>query len=166
MTEYRYEIDGKSYVQRALVLGQVRQLMTEMQGLAINPAAGSAGMIAALASSGQLERVLAVALNPEGVDLRAKDIDALAKELEFGITPEQIVQVVEDFFDCNPTASLLEKLIGTMGKISQSLPAGMRTGSNLLFASLPTGTSLDETPSSGDSPPGSADPTSGTGDGS
>lgn len=165
MAEYTYEIGGEKFVQRPLVLGQVRQLIAEISPLGgVNPDAGKAEIIAALIQCGQLERVLAVVLTPEGEDLRNKNIDALALEIEFGITPETIVRVIEDFFDCNPTASLLEKLVGVIAKVRQQLPdlKTIPTGSNLSSVSLPTETSPDETPSSGDSPPPSADPISGT----
>lgn len=165
MEKCTYDIGGKTYVQRPLVLGQVRQLMAEISPLGgINPEAGRAEVITALIQCSQLERVLAVVLSPEGEDLRTKDIDALAREVEFGITPETIVQVVEDFFDCNPTASLLQKLIGVIVKVRQLMPGleTIQTGSNPSSVSSPTEISREETPSSGDSPLPNADPTFGT----
>ncbi|WP_298434585.1 hypothetical protein [Geobacter sp.] len=156
--EKRYEIDGKVYLQRPLVLGQIRQLMPILEGVAIHPQSDAMQLIGALGD--KMPKALAVVLTPEGTSVRDKDLQALAEEIEFGISPEQVFVVVEDFFDCNPIASLLEKLSGAMVKIVAKLP--QKIGSSPSSASSPTETLPAGTLFFGDSPPESADPISDT----
>jgi hypothetical protein len=53
------------------------------------------------------------------VYLKDRDLDALAAELEFNIDPGTAMQVIEDFFDCNPIASLFERFAGMTEKFSR-----------------------------------------------
>jgi hypothetical protein len=76
----------------------------------------------------KLPIVLAVVLTEKGFSPREKVITEVASEFEFDIELETIIKVIEDFFDCNPIASFLErinKLVGEMttevDKISQKL---------------------------------------------
>lgn len=132
-----YEIDGTTYEQRPMVLGQIRQLMSVLQGLKIPADGGSLQVIAAL--GGRLGEALAVVLTEQGKSLRGKDLAALATELEFTISPDQTIDVVEDFFTCNPIASLLQRLTTAMGGITGGM-MGMVTGSK-----TPASSSLEET---------------------
>lgn len=154
MTEKKYDIGGKIYIQRPLVLGQVRQLLEILKGITIPADADTLGMIEAV--GGRLPKALAAILNPEGIPLREKDLDAIAAELEFAITPEQIFEVAEDFFDCNPLQSLLQKLGMAAGTITAQM--AQVTALKPFASSLPAGTSPVETQSSGDSLLPSASP--------
>ncbi|HSW39898.1 MAG TPA: hypothetical protein VLL97_10440 [Acidobacteriota bacterium] len=146
--ELFYEIDGKTYVQRPLVLGQLRQLLGVLKGVTIPTALDAMGLVNAL--SGHLPRALAVVLTPAGISPRDKDIDALASEIEFAITPEQVFEVVDGFFGCNPLPSLLKRLGMVAGNITaQMTPATESMPS--VFHSQPA-TLPGETPSSGDTP--------------
>jgi hypothetical protein len=141
-----YEIGDKKYEQRPLVLGQIRQLQEVIQGMRLDPAAGNIGLITALGD--KMPQALAVVLIPEGVAPKDKDLAALAKDIEFTIFPEQIFEVVNDFFTCNPMQSLLERFKEIIGGIKTKI--GAVTGSKSFSASSPEATSLDGKQSSGD----------------
>jgi len=130
MQEFKYETAETTYIQRPLVLGQVRQLLEVIGGVQLPSGGGAAVLIAALGD--KLDKALAVVLTPEGGVLRDKDIEALAAELAFTLTPETIVQVVDDFFICNPISSIVERVGNMAEKISQAV-----TGSALQSVPLP-----------------------------
>lgn len=151
MKEFRYEIAGKVYVQRPIVLGQLKQLMGIMRGTILPKELNATGVIAVLGE--KLSEAVAVVVCEEGTSLKDKDVLRLAGELEFNIEPELALKVIEDFFICNPVSSLLERLTGVMEKVNLSMAKTPSTGSS---ASLPKETSQSKTPSSGDSRPRSA----------
>ena len=153
MTEKKYDIGGKVYVQRPLVLGQTRQLLRVLDGLALPGNLEVRSLIETLGES--LPAALAVVLTEEGKSPKDKDIEALAAELEFSITLEQTAQVIEDFFDCNPLPSLLDKLTKAAGNIGAGMKATALKNS---ASSSPAETSAAGTESSGVSPTQSADP--------
>lgn len=150
----RYEIGGKTYCQRKLVLGQVRQLLREIGGISFaGVSLDFAGLLALLGD--RLPRALAVVLTEEGRPLQDKDLDALAREIEYAIDLEQALQVVDDFFACNPVSSVLQRMSALVGAL-EIQATGTTTGSGSSPASSPAGTSSGGTPSSGDTPPTSA----------
>jgi len=154
--EYTYKIGDKTYLQKALVLGQWRQLLDLMQGLSIPQNLDVSGMISVFGT--KLSYALAIVLTEEGTSARDKDMVALASELEFAIEPELVLQVIEDFFACNPIPSLLSGLSGVMTKISGKMGA---TGSKTSASPFPVETSPSGTPFSGGTPLPNADPISG-----
>jgi hypothetical protein len=158
-TEFTYDIGGKRYVQRPLVLGQWRQLIPQLTGLSLPADPGVEDIILAIGDG--IEHLAAVVITEEGASPRDKDITALAAELEFALTPETAVQIADDFFACNPLQSVLEKLAAAAGRIAGAIPGG----STISPSSSPEGTSPGGTGSSGDSPPSSASPGHGSGDG-
>lgn len=149
---FKYEIGGKTYIQRPLVLGQIRQLIGQLGGLKIYPGSGGVGIIFGLGE--KLPSLLAVALTEEGKSPKEKNVEEMAKEIEFEIDPETAIKVVEDFFVCNPTSSILER-IGKLRKLIKT-----KTGSKSSSSSSPEETSSKETPSSGDILPENASPSS------
>lgn len=159
--EKEYVVGERTYVQRPLVLGQIRQLINELGSMGIDPTSDKKTLVATIVASDKLERVLAIVLTPKGEAVRDKDLAALAKDLEFDLTPEQIMAVVDDFFDCNPTVSILEKLIGIFRKVKGMIleTKPKLTGLNLSSASSPAEILPDEKQSSGVSPLENADPT-------
>lgn len=163
MAKHIYEIGGKKYRQEELVWGQVEQLLAVVKNIRLTTFT-TPGIVAALGE--RIAEAVAVVLIPEGVDIKDKtrDIPTLADELRFGLRPEQIIQVVEDFFGCNPIPSLLERVSGAGEIIRAKFPAGAL--SNSLSAFSPEGISPAAMPSPGDSPPVSPSPTSATAAGS
>ena len=144
MTEFKYEIGGKTYIQKPLVLGQISQLISLMKGLVIPHDIAPMGLVSLLGD--KLPIAIAIVLTPEGMKLKDKDINALTDEIEFEISPEQTIQVIEDFFVCNPIVSLLEKLNEAVGKIGEKMK---ETGLSKSASSSPEATLPKETASSG-----------------
>lgn len=153
--EYKYQIGSKTYVQKALVLGQWRQLLHLMKGLSIPQNIDTAGVVSAFGD--KLSYALAIVLTEEGKRVQDKDINALASQLEFEIAPEVVFEVAEHFFDCNPLVSLLKRLEGITGRIGGKM-AGI--GSKISASYSPGETSPNEMPLPGDTPSMNADPIS------
>jgi len=117
--EFTYEIGGRTYVQRPLVLGQLKQLLNVLKNMQIPADADAIGLVNALGDC--IHEALAVVLTEKGMSPRDKDIAALAQELAFSMTPEEALRVIEDFFACNPVSSLLERSAGAIEKITAIL---------------------------------------------
>lgn len=155
MKEKTYQIDGTTYTQRPLVLGQLRQLRQVLTGFVVPSNLTPADIIASLED--KLPQALAILLTPEGAKIKDKDLDALASELENSLELETAIEVIEDFFTCNPVASLANKLAGMAEKMRGMIKT--KTGSSSSSSNLPTETLPGETESSGDTPSTSASPT-------
>jgi len=148
----KYEIGGTVYVQRPLVLGQIAQLTALLSGIAVYQGVGPAGLVVALGD--RLPRALAIVLSPEGVPAKDKDLDVIETAM-CDADPLTALQAVEDFFTCNPTAAVFEKLAGMVKRIR----ASMATGSDNSSALSLTETSPSETQSSGEPLSRTASPT-------
>lgn len=61
---FKYIIDGKTYIQKPLVLGQIRQLIGHLKGLEIKPGSSGVGIVFELGD--QLPAALAIVLVEEG----------------------------------------------------------------------------------------------------
>jgi len=124
MEERKYKIGDKIYVQRPLVLGQMRQLLDLLKEVTIPAGADAYGLIRALGES--LPRALAIVLTEEGKSPRDKNIKEAACEIEFAITPEETLEVVDHFFDLNAIPSLLSRIAETAEKVGERMT---KTGS-------------------------------------
>lgn len=140
----KYEIGGKAYIQKPIVLGQIRQLTNLLKGVVMTGDINAAGLISVLGD--KLPQAIAIVLNPAGEHLKDKDVNALAKEIEFEISPEQAIEVVNDFFTCNPIPSLLQKVSGMAEKITAKMK---ETGLSKSASSSQAETSPSEMLSSG-----------------
>lgn len=120
--EKRYEIGGATYVQRPVVLGQLRELAPLVSGMAAEMEPSATGILAAI--GGKVPEALAVVLVEDGANLREAMEEERRKEraatLEWVVDPETAFEVIADFFECNPTSSLSEKL-GNLTKRLTSL---------------------------------------------
>ncbi len=123
MEQKRYEIGDKIFVQAPLVLGQWKQLLDLLKTVNLSLEGGVARIANELGPS--LPRALAIVLTEEGKSPREKDLDALADELMFLITPETVIDVLADFFVCNPIPSMLDRFGGMVGSIG-SIAAQMK----------------------------------------
>lgn len=119
--EKEYDLRGKKYVQRPLVLGQFRALLPLLDGLEIKENSSPFEMINTLGD--RIHKALAIVLIEEEIDLRKAldEIEDRAREIECVITPEQVLEVIEDFFECNRVSSVIEKLAGMMGNIKSKI---------------------------------------------
>ncbi len=161
--KFTYTIGDRKYTQRPLVLGQINQLVALTRGVIFPKDANVAVLVGLLGN--RLPKALAIVLIEDKPTvpsdckdfkyLRDRDIQAIADEIEFNVSPEISIQVIEDFFDCNPIASLSEKFAGLGEKILKfkKTEKGSSTPS---ASSSPEATSPKETPSSGASPSPSA----------
>jgi len=149
--ETQYSFGGKVYRQGALVMGQVKQLLTVLNGAGLTDIADPFAIIRDLGD--RMPRALAVVLTPEGVSPRDKDIETLAKELEFAMTFDDVLRVIDDFFGCNDLLSLLARFKEIAGRVQEQAKAQMRgNGSIGSSPSWPGATSPSATTSSGDTP--------------
>lgn len=115
----RYEFGGKVYIQEKLVWGQVRQIASALKGISFAGEMTVPGLIDMLGD--KLSLALAVILTEEGVSMKNKDIEAIAEEIDSTIPIDTMMQVIEDFFTCNPMASILEKLAGLIGGVQNQV---------------------------------------------
>jgi hypothetical protein len=151
-----YEIGGKKYFQKPIVLGQISQIESFLTKNNIPLGEGPEALIRFMGS--KLSEGLAIVLQEEGVPLKDKDLSKLADDLAFTVDFETALKIVTDFFVCNPTNSILEKLGGAIGSIKRAVMIRTILSENL-SASSAEATSQKETISSGDTPSQTANPT-------
>ena len=150
-----YDIGGKKYIQRPLVLGQMLQISEVLKGvktLPVNPAE------ALRALGDKMPKALAIVLTEEGQSIKDKDLEAISKEISFSIDMDTMFKVIEDFFVCNPISLNLDKFTGAMQRISEKAKTGFKSSSS----SSREETSPAETKSSGDTPSENVSPSPGT----
>lgn len=143
-----YTIDGKTYEQRPLVYAQYRQLIEALQGFDLEGCDSSEAIMTNLGD--RLPRALAIVLVEKGKHLRDKDLDAFASDLEYSIDPLVALEVVSDFFTCNPVPDLISSLAGMMHLVSEARSAKLNAASKSSSSSSAEEISASETPSSGD----------------
>lgn len=120
-----YKIGDKTYVQKKLVLGQVGQL-TKLLATVELPA-GPKGLEATsmvMALGDNLSKALAIVLVEEGVPIKEKKLEDVTEMVSNSVDLKQATEIVKDFFDCNPIASLFEELSGVMVKVIEEVNKG------------------------------------------
>jgi hypothetical protein len=122
---YTYEIDGIVYKQEKLKMGQINQIISLLKDVNIPADANAINLITALGD--KLPKAIAIVLHVPDVKLKDKDIDILSGELEFEMSPELALEIIEDFFDLTPISSLLERVGKTVEKIAERMK--IETGS-------------------------------------
>jgi hypothetical protein len=118
---FEYEIGGRKFVQKALVLGQVKLLINTIKGVTLPRDATPASLVIALGD--KVSDVLAIVLSEEGIPLKNKKLRDVQDLIEEHLSIEQSIGMVEDFFDCNPIASISEAMIGLAKKVEQVMTA-------------------------------------------
>ena len=182
--EFKYEIDGRTYLQRPLVLGQIDQLIECLEGMAMPQSFSPIAIKQALGEKFYTALAVVLIPVPPGVEpsggkapakastpiselLKNKDVPALAEELRWSIDHETTLEVIDHFFECNPIASILNRLTEAMLRMSvgaglaparKAAPASPDNGSGILSSSSVKETSPSETKSSGDILPEIAPP--------
>lgn len=154
MDEKTYEMGGKTYIQRPLVLGQIQELIPLIEGL--NIPKGADAITIAKTFGEKLNYALAIALlekdvdepEPEKIKNAMELLDKRSVEIAYSIGAEQILEVIEDFFECNRASSVIEKLgsmiRGVRNQISQASSSLSKS-----FGGSPAATSPKGTKSSG-----------------
>jgi hypothetical protein len=118
-----YTINGNTYTQKKLVLGQISQLTALMKGLVFS---GTDAMAIIGALGDKLPEAIAIVLRKEGEALADKDMTSVLRDVNEIDIPEA-VQIVADFFDCNPIHSLLESVNGIVAAIQRSTSGLMKS---------------------------------------
>ena len=141
-----YEIGGRKYFLKPLVLGQAQQLIRFLKGKKLPESLSPIEIIESLGDD--LSEGLAIVLSEEGKHLKDKNLKELAKEIQFSILPESVLEIIKDFFELNPLASILQRLAEKINQIIDQL----MTGSMKSSSPSQEETSQKETKSSGDTP--------------
>jgi hypothetical protein len=146
--EKRYQIGERSYVQRPLVLGQLQQLLPFLGGIQLRR--GELYDLMGMLANGKISAALAVVLIDEGITVReALDrVEERAVEIHYSITADQILEVLEDFFVCNRSSSVLERLLTLIVKLKADIERANGT-SKASCTKSPGETSPEETTSYG-----------------
>ncbi len=126
--EFSYQIDGRTYVQKPLVLGQIEQLLDVIDGIELRHDMTQGEILAAVKKD--IPLAMAVILCEKDTKLADKDIDTLAKELKFSVDFETAQAIVTDFFVCNPIVSLLKKLRENVSKVLDAIKAQVGGSTN------------------------------------
>lgn len=143
--EYIYEINGKSYVQRPLVLGQIGQINDVLKGVEITGDMGIEQVVGLLGD--RLPVAMAIVLTEKGTRIQDKDAEALTEEMREFMDIGTAVEVIDHFLSLNPIASVFGRLTGMMAGITKA-----RIGSKTSSSPSLEETSQSERESSGDSP--------------
>lgn len=152
MPDFEYEIGGKVYFQQELVWAQIRQLAKVLNDFKFTE---GEGLTALLNSQGdKLPRAFAVVLIEKGTLPEEKDLEALTAIFENTLTATVITRVVNDFLACNPVDLILQNLTGTVRTTFLKM---LNLKLMMLSGVSRKETSSEETESSGDTPPESAE---------
>ncbi len=143
MEQKEYNIGGRVFILKKLVMGQWKQLMPLIP-------AGRHDPLDIIGSP----RVLAIILGEKGQKLQQKDLTILENFLEEEMDGITTLEVVADFFALNPMDLFLQRMEEVRRQIS--ILAGRSTASS---SSSPPETSLEEKKSSGDIVSPNASPT-------
>jgi hypothetical protein len=112
-----YSVNGKTYYQRKLVLGQIEPLIAFLEDVTFAELS-AAGIVKAL--GGKLPKVLAIVVTPEGESPRDKDVAALAETLAAEMDIETALEVAADFLSFNPVSSIFGRINGIMNLLMES----------------------------------------------
>ena len=144
---FDYEIGGKRYVQRPLVLGQAIRLLEVIGAAQKLPETDDA--LAWLTALGEhAAEAVAAVLIPEGKAAREVDWDAQAEEIRWGADMTTTLRVIRDFFACAPASECAPLIEEIKGHLSGLLTPGSGPGSPASPAETPSAGGK----SSGDSP--------------
>lgn len=134
--EFQYQIGENTFTMRPLRAGQVHQLLALLKEVNLPSELNVLSLIAALGD--KIAEAIAIILIDSRVPLKDKNVNKLAKEIEFEMDLDLELKIIEDFFVLTPVSSILEKMGKTVEKISQELMK--KTGSTESPSSVPTET--------------------------
>lgn len=118
--EFKYTIGDKVYYQRKLVMGQVNQLVEIVKVIDEIPENPTVVQLVT-AFGDKLMEAVAIILIPADIKLKEKDVEKVIEDIEFEVEPEMVLEVIEDFFDCNPISLLLKKCGEVIGRVGEKL---------------------------------------------
>jgi hypothetical protein len=147
----RYQIGGRVYLQRPLVLLQIEQLVE-----IINPAMfadlgepTATGIVRVLGS--KIAAITAIVLIPQGVEVDERDMADMTAHLRKHLDIAMAGRIVDDFLSCNPISSVFDRLSGFL-TTGAPIATAMATGSLQSFASSPAAISPSDGRSSAAAP--------------
>lgn len=145
MEEKVYEIGGRKFVQRKVVWGQAKQIIKEIEGVELPSEFTPKDVLKVLES--RLPRLVSIVLIPEGESARTKKNDEMLEFFEWEMSLEQTMEIIEDFFVCNPIPSWLDKVGAGMSKMTSDFgkSSEKETGSTETLQSLQEVTSQNAT---------------------
>jgi hypothetical protein len=114
-----YNINGKTYTQKPLVIGQVADMKNLIAGIQIVDLS-PLGIIQSLGD--KLPMALAVVLIPEGAKVKNRDLLAIAEEMEENLDIDTALEMAADFLSFNPLSSISSKSRGLIDKVWQMMP--------------------------------------------
>lgn len=117
--KYEYVIGGKVYTMKPLVLGQVNQLINLIKDVNMPSESSVTNVIMALGD--KLPKAIAIVLHDPETTLKNKNVEDVADTISFEMSPEQTLEIVDDFFDCIPISSILTKLTGTIKRVTEKM---------------------------------------------
>jgi hypothetical protein len=120
LVEKKYDIGGKTYIQRPLLVGQLESLMERASSLTIT-SLDPKSVIHAL--GGKINYILATIMIPEGVPVKKRDIDAIEEQLDEYLDLKTATEIVTDFFVFNPASLLLGTIKEMVARVSESVEA-------------------------------------------
>ncbi len=151
-----YEIGGRKFVQRPLVLGQLDQILNLLAGIKFPNVSDIRAVVAILAGEDLMARALAIVLCEADKGPRDKDLEALTEFMKENADLVTTLAVVEDFFDLTRP----ESVFGKLAEMGIALQAKMEAeGLTSLSALSPPATSPRGTKSSGATPTKGSNPT-------
>ena len=145
-----YQIDGTTFELRPLVYGQWRQLNSIIDGMPLPLELTPRNLIAAFAD--ELHQIMAVILTESGKSPGDKDLEELAHRLEFAMPEDQVAEVLVNFFECNPIASVLNLINRVVAKLKDVASQIAEMELNKPLSPLAEATGLKEKISSGAAP--------------
>ncbi len=155
-----YTIDGIVHRHRPLVYGQFLALAPLLSSVKIDGGMSVSDFI--LAVGKKVPELLAIALVPDGMSVKEACRTAFshnrAELIQWGMSPPDVIEVLEDFFECNRLSSMSKKMTGMLEGLKSFMAS--RLGSLIPMSapsmSSPEETSPDESTSSGESKPESS----------
>lgn len=113
---FTYDGETKKYIQKPLVWAQVLQLAQILEGFEFAGMTNPSDIITLLKE--KVYPALAVVLREEDKPLREKDLAAFEEELTYELPLTKVVDVIKDFFVCNPISSLLDEVAGVVKQLT------------------------------------------------
>jgi hypothetical protein len=119
MEQKEYTINGKGYVQKPLVLGQIRLLIALSEGRVFNDFSPFA-LVATFSDC--LPELLAIILTPEGEEVDTKDIKSMMKEFS-SMYVDTAMEVAADFLSFRRNLAIISNLKILAAKLSETMGA-------------------------------------------
>ena len=114
-----YVIGEQPFIQKKLCWGQVLQIIKEVENVDLPSDLSPRNLVNLFAD--KLPLLVAIALVPEGMKIQEKNLDELIEFFKWNLSPDQAMEIIEDFFDFNPIPLLLEKLGKGIEKMTQGV---------------------------------------------